>query len=110
MTMQPKSFAQVFSVILERQASANHATSYVASLFHKGLDAILKKVGEEAAEVIISAKNPDRSAHIHEVTDLWFHLLLLMAALGLNLQDIEQEFGQRFGNSGLEEKAGRSRT
>ena len=73
----------------------------------KGTDAILKKIGEESAEIIIAAKNKNRNEQIHEITDLWFHLLVLMVDQGLKLEDISKEFEKRFGQSGLEEKAQR---
>ena len=73
----------------------------------KGTDAILKKIGEESAEIIIAAKNKNRNEQIHEITDLWFHLLVLMVDQGLKLEDISKEFEKRFGQSGLEEKSQR---
>jgi len=88
-----------------RQASADK--SYVASLYAKGLDSILKKVGEEAAETIVAAKNPDSAALVHELADLWFHTLVLMAAKDVPLSALTGELGRRAGRSGLEEKAAR---
>ncbi len=74
----------------------------------KGLDAILKKIGEETAEVLIASKNDNRQACIHELTDLFFHMMVLMAHAEISLTDIETEFGRRFGLSGLVEKEKRS--
>ena len=99
-------FEQVYEVIRERKKSSTKK-SYVASLMTKGTDAILKKIGEESAEVIIAAKNKIRDEQIHEITDIWFHLLVLMVDQGLKLEDISKEFEKRFGQSGLEEKAQR---
>ena len=99
-------FEQVCEVIKERKQSSPEE-SYVASLMTKGTDAILKKIGEESAEVIIAAKNKNREEQIHEITDLWFHLLVLLVDQGLTLEDISKEFEKRFGKSGLEEKAQR---
>jgi phosphoribosyl-ATP pyrophosphohydrolase len=99
-------FEQVYEVIRERKQSSPEE-SYVASLMTKGTDSILKKIGEESAEVIIAAKNKNRDEQIHEITDLWFHLLVLLVDQGLTLEDISKEFEKRFGQSGLEEKAQR---
>jgi phosphoribosyl-ATP pyrophosphohydrolase len=93
--------------VLESRKAADPAQSYVASLYAKGVDGILKKVGEEAAETLIAAKNPDDAALIHEVADLWFHTLVLMAARGLPLSALTDELARRQGRSGLEEKSAR---
>ncbi|MGF1614446.1 MAG: phosphoribosyl-ATP diphosphatase [Gammaproteobacteria bacterium] len=94
--------------VLERRKSADPRTSYVSALYAKGLDAILKKVGEEAAELIIAAKGCERSALIHETADLWFHTLVLLAAKGLGPTEVLAELGRRFAFSGLAEKAARN--
>ena len=99
-------FEQVYEAIRERKQSSAEK-SYVASLMTKGTDAILKKIGEESAEVIIAAKNKNKEEQIHEITDLWFHLLVLLVDQGLTPEDISKEFEKRFGQSGLEEKAQR---
>ena len=99
-------FEQVYEVIRERKQSSPEE-SYVASLMTKGTDAILKKIGEESAEIIIAAKNKNRNEQIHEITDLWFHLLVLLVDQGLTLEDISKEFEERFVQSGLQEKAQR---
>ena len=88
-----------------RDADPNQ--SYVASLYHTGLDQILKKVGEESSEVIIAAKNADSPALVKEIADLWFHCMVLLVDRGLSIQDVLLELDQRFGVSGLEEKASR---
>lgn len=94
--------------MLEARKGAAPETSYAASLYAKGLDAILKKIGEEATETVIAAKGGERSQLIHEVADLWFHTLVLLAQQGLKPDDILQELDRRLGRSGLEEKASRA--
>ncbi len=84
------------------------AESYVASLYAKGIDAILKKIGEEAAETIIAAKGADRAALIHETADLWFHSMVLLAAKDIGVAEVLQELARREGVSGLAEKAARN--
>jgi len=103
----PQVIAELLAVLHARK-SADPATSYVAGLYAKGVDAILKKIGEEAAETIIAAKGTDRAALIHELADLWFHTLVLMAAYDLNLDDLTTELAGRMGRSGLDEKASRN--
>ncbi|CAK0748484.1 Phosphoribosyl-ATP pyrophosphatase [Gammaproteobacteria bacterium] len=93
--------------VLEERKTADPATSYVSRLYSKGLDAILKKVGEEAAETIIAAKGGERQALIHEIADLWFHTLILLVHQGLGPTDVLIELARRFGISGLTEKAAR---
>jgi phosphoribosyl-ATP pyrophosphohydrolase len=93
-------------VLLARRI-ADPEKSYVAGLHARGLDAILKKVGEEAIEVLLAAKAHDRHALVHETADLWFHTLVLLAERGLGPEDVLAELERRFGRSGLEEKAAR---
>ena len=88
-----------------RNAAAG--TSYVASLNAKGLDAILKKVGEEATETVIAAKGGERDAIVHETADLWFHCLVMLAWHGLSVEDVRRELARREGVSGHDEKASR---
>jgi phosphoribosyl-ATP pyrophosphohydrolase len=95
------------SDILEARKGADPASSYVASLYAKGLDAILKKVGEEATETVMAAKDGVPEKIVHEVADLWFHTLVLLAQQGLGPGDVLAELDRRFGLSGLDEKAGR---
>ncbi len=100
--------------ILEERKSAKADSSYVASLYDKGLDAILKKVGEEATEVVMAAKDAEADSQktdkiIHEVADLWFHTLVLLAQQNLHPDDVLKELERRFGTSGLVEKASRSK-
>ena len=96
------------SKVLEQRKNADPASSYVASLYDKGMDAILKKVGEEATETVLAAKGDDPAQLIHETADLWFHTLIMLAAHNLGPGDVLQELERRFGQSGHEEKSGRS--
>jgi len=93
--------------VLEARKSADPQSSYVAKLYHKGLDGILKKIGEEATETVMAAKDGDNGQIVYEVADLWFHSLVLLAHRGLGPQDVMQELERRFGLSGIEEKARR---
>ena len=99
-------FDRVYDVILKRKQSSPE-TSYVAYLMDEGTDMILKKICEESAEVIIAVKNENRKEQIHELADLWFHMLVLMGHMGINLMDISRELENRFGQSGFDEKANR---
>ena len=94
--------------ILDERKTANSQDSYVARLYAKGLDVILKKVGEEATETVIAAKNGDPEQLIYETADLWFHTLVLLAHQGLGPQAVLNELERRFGVSGLQEKAQRN--
>ena len=93
--------------VLEERKQADPDSSYVASLYHKGLDSILKKIGEESAETIIAAKGDDDGQIIYEMADLWFHCLVLLSHSGLTADQVLKELERRFGLSGLEEKASR---
>jgi phosphoribosyl-ATP pyrophosphohydrolase len=95
--------------VLEQRKTTAPDSSYVASLYDKGLDAILKKVGEEATETVIAAKDGDRDKIIYETADLWFHTLVMLSHQGLTANDVLDELARRFGLSGLEEKANRPR-
>ena len=94
--------------ILEERKQADPSSSYTASLYERGLDDILQKVGEEATEMIIAAKNGTKSELIYETADLWFHSLVTLAYMGLGPGDILAELDKRFGVSGIVEKAARS--
>ncbi len=96
--------------VLAARKQADPQSSYVASLYEKGLDAILKKIGEEAAETLIAAKNRESQALIRELADLWFHCLVLLAQQDLHPQAVLGELERRFGRSGLAEKAARKST
>lgn len=95
------------AAVLKARKDADPDGSYVAGLYAKGLDAILKKVGEEATEVMLAAKSGDRAAITHETADLWFHTLVLLTHQGLRPDDILGELERRFGLSGMDEKAAR---
>ena len=95
------------AAVLEARKSADADSSYVAGLYAKGLDTILKKIGEEATETVIAAKGGDRQQLVYEVADLWFHTLVLLAQQGLKPEDVLAELDRRFGLSGLAEKAAR---
>ena len=97
------------SEVLEQRKTQDPNESYVASLYAAGLDKILKKIGEESAEVIMAAKDGDPAKIIHETADLWFHTLVMLANAGLSADDILAELDRRFGTSGHEEKAARSK-
>lgn len=101
------------SKILEQRKKANGDDSYVASLYEKGLNKILEKVGEEATETIIAAKDAELSGDnqklIYETADLWFHTLVMLSQLGENPQSVLDELQKRFNQSGLEEKASRTK-
>ena len=98
---------QLSDVLEERKHAADPESSYVARLHHKGLDAILKKIGEEATETIIAAKSGDKTQIIYETADLWFHTLVMLSHQGLSIEDVTGELARRFGVSGIEEKAAR---
>lgn len=98
--------------ILEGRKQASSDTSYVASLHEKGLNKILEKVGEEAIEVVLAAKDAQRSGInndlIYETADLWFHTLVMLSHLGQKPEDVINELARRFDLSGLAEKASRT--
>jgi phosphoribosyl-ATP pyrophosphohydrolase len=93
--------------VLEARKGADPDSSYVAKLYSKGLDAILKKIGEEATETVMAAKDGQADKIVYETADLWFHTLVLLAQQGLGPKDVLAELDRRFGLSGLEEKASR---
>ncbi|WPL10983.1 MULTISPECIES: phosphoribosyl-ATP diphosphatase [Thiorhodovibrio] len=93
--------------VLEGRKQAAPESSYVAKLYAKGLDAILKKIGEEATETVMAAKDGDPDHLVAEVADLWFHTLVLLADQGLHPSAVLGELDRRFGLSGLAEKAAR---
>lgn len=93
--------------VIDARRSGDPEKSYVARLFSKGCDAILKKVGEEATETVMAGKEGDRQKIVYEVADLWFHSMLLLAQFGLKPADVLAELERREGLSGLEEFAAR---
>jgi phosphoribosyl-ATP pyrophosphohydrolase len=105
-TSSNDSLARLAAVIAARR-SGDPDKSYVARLFSKGTDAILKKIGEEATEVVMAAKDGDRPRIVGEVADLWFHTMVALAAFDLTPADVLNELERREGLSGLEEFAAR---
>ncbi|MBN2865910.1 MAG: phosphoribosyl-ATP diphosphatase [Thiotrichales bacterium] len=99
--------------ILEARKLQDPSESYVASLYDKGLEKILKKVAEESVETVMAAKdiehNGDKDHLVYEVADLWFHTMVLLASQGLSSDDVTNELQRRFGLSGHEEKANRNK-
>ena len=95
--------------VLQQRLQADPDSSYVASLSAKGLDAILKKIGEEATETVMAAKDGDAEQIIYEVADLWFHTLVLLAQQGLDPKQVLAELERRSGISGLAEKVNRNK-
>jgi len=95
--------------ILEERKSASKDQSYVSSLYSKGANAILEKISEESEEVIKAVNEEGRKEVIHEVADLWFHLLVLLRHEDIQIEEIESELVRRFGISGHDEKASRKK-
>lgn len=98
---------QRLAEVLEQRKQADVESSYVAKLYSKGLDAILKKIGEEATETVMAAKDGNKEKIINETADLWFHCMVLLAHQGIKPEDVLQELDRRFGLSGIDEKASR---
>ncbi len=98
---------QRLMAVLASRKGADPDSSYVAGLYHKGLDSILKKIGEESAETIIAAKSGDKQQIVHETADLWFHCLVMLAQQDLDARQVLHELERRFGVSGIDEKAAR---
>jgi len=94
--------------LLEQRKAADPTSSYVAKLYAKGMDSILKKIGEEATETVIAAKGGNKDEIVYETADLWFHTLIMLSHAGLKPQDVLDELARREGLSGITEKAGRS--
>ena len=94
--------------VLEQRKTADSDDSYVASLYQKGLDQILKKVGEEATETVLAAKSGDKEQIVYETADLWFHTLVMLAQQEIRPEQVLAELARRFGISGHDEKASRA--
>ena len=101
---------QRLMAVLASRKDADPDSSYVAGLYRKGLDAILKKIGEESAETIIAAKSGDKQQIVHETADLWFHCLVMLAQQNLDARLVLEELERRFGVSGIDEKAAREQS
>lgn len=95
------------AAVIDARRAGDPDKSYVARLFHKGGDAILKKIGEEATELVMAAKDGDRQKIVYETADLWFHSMLALAQFGLTPAEVLAELERREGLSGLEEFAAR---
>lgn len=95
------------AAVLEERKNADPESSYVAKLHSKGLDAILKKVGEEATETVMAAKDGVAEKIVYETADLWFHTMVMLSNQGISHEEVLSELARRFGMSGLEEKANR---
>ena len=106
--MNMQSVFEQLSATIESRKTASPDSSYVAKLFHKGANSILKKIGEEATEVVIAAKDENREQIVYESADLLFHLMVMLARYDLTLADVAEELARREGLSGLVEKASRS--
>ena len=104
--------SKLTEILEARKQAANPDSSYVASLHAKGLNKILEKVGEEAVETVLAAKDAEKSGDnsdvIYETADLWFHSLVMLSHLDCSAEDILSELARRFDLSGLEEKANRA--
>ncbi|TNF87633.1 MAG: phosphoribosyl-ATP diphosphatase [Gammaproteobacteria bacterium] len=101
---------QRLMAVLASRKDADPDSSYVAGLYHKGLDAILKKIGEESTETIIAAKSGDKQQIVYETADLWFHCLVMLAQQNLDARLVLEELERRFGVSGIDEKAARKQS
>lgn len=95
------------ALVLEERKSASPQSSYVAALYAEGVDRILKKVGEEATELVLAGKGDDNAAIVHEAADLWFHTLVLLAYRGIPHEAVLEVLEERMGVSGIQEKAAR---
>jgi phosphoribosyl-ATP pyrophosphohydrolase len=105
MTVMSQDVLARLAAVIETRRAGDAARSYVARLFGQGEDAILKKIGEEATEVVLACKGGDRGRIVAEVADLWFHSMLALATHGLRPADVLAELERREGQSGLEEFA-----
>jgi phosphoribosyl-ATP pyrophosphohydrolase len=106
MSIPPTVLERLEAAIAARRGG-DPGASYVAKLNAKGLDAILKKVGEEATETVIAGKSGEKTALVAEMADLWFHCLVLLDRQGVGVADVLAELERREGRSGLDEKASR---
>lgn len=100
---------QRLTATIAARKGAAAESSYVAKLFSKGEDAILKKIGEEATEVLLAAKSGDKANLVYETADLWFHCMVLLEQHGLSMNDVQKELARREGISGIAEKMSRKK-
>lgn len=109
MSRKDSDILQRLTETLKERKQASADSSYVAKLFSKGEDAILKKIGEEATEVILAGKGGDNAHLVSETADLWFHCMVLLAQHGLSAADVLKELERREGLSGIAEKQSRNK-
>jgi phosphoribosyl-ATP pyrophosphohydrolase len=107
--MAERDILERLEAAIAARRAADPSSSYVAALNAKGLDAILKKVGEEATETVIAGKGGSREGLVHETADLWFHCLVLLSWHGVKAAEVLAELERREGRSGIEEKASRAK-
>lgn len=107
--MNEQDILQRLAATIQTRREGDAGTSYVAALNAKGLDAILKKIGEEATEVVLASKGGDKLQVVKETADLWFHSLVMLAWHDLTPDDVLQELLRREGVSGIAEKAARGK-
>lgn len=105
---EPSGVLHTLARTIEARKGADPRSSYVAGLYAKGTDAILKKIGEEATETVLAAKGGDKLHIVRETADLWFHCLVMLAHAGLGPDDVLAELRRREGISGIDEKASRA--
>lgn len=105
--MSQQDFLTTLSRTVRERQKQDPSTSYVAKLHGKGLDGVLKKVGEEATETVLAARDGDRDHLVSETADLWFHTIVMLAEFGLEPGDVVAELERRHGTSGVAEKAAR---
>ncbi len=106
--MTERDFLERLSQTVQQRQGQDPANSYVAKLHAKGLDGVLKKIGEEATETVLAARDGDHEHLVSETADLWFHSLVMLSEFGLTANDVVAELERRFGTSGIDEKASRS--
>jgi phosphoribosyl-ATP pyrophosphohydrolase len=104
---RPDDVLRRIATTIHERSRADPAKSYVATLFAQGDDAIIRKIGEEATEAVMAAKDGDKIRLTAEIADLWFHCLVLLERFGMGPEDVLTELGRREGVSGLDEKASR---
>ena len=102
-------FPELYNLLEKRKEEGQVDHSYTANLMEKGLDGVLKKIGEESTELVIAAKNRDHKEQVHEIADLCYHLLVLMVYHNISLDDIDTELRRRCNVSGIEEKKSRAK-
>ena len=107
--MAERTLLERLEAAIEARRGADPSSSYVASLNARGLDAILKKVGEEATELVVAGKGGERKAIVHEAADLWFHCLVLLAWHRVPVAEVMAELERREGRSGIDEKNSRAK-